>query len=468
MGGDDKIQMEVVLDTSKALGDVDKLAQATADKLRHNPAIDELFGDTPAKKSKDDVDRKEYLKRREKLADDERWNARYNTREGKAEVAAKRAFLKQQVTSGRERIAEGKRERYDASSYWYRVDQERGRRRREQLKEERRIVDAADRAAGEIGGRLGRAAGRAGTIGYAATAGAVAYGFKGTVEGNQFSNEMKLLSRELAGIFKPALQALTGMVQATRGALETLSPSQQNRIMNVGLAIGAGLLVNRVAGGGLFGGALSAVHQTLGGGLAGAARIGLYGGAAYAGYDMLRSGAMVRSAGTDPTTDYESRSAGFYRGMPREDRDRLLARHNARTNADMRESDSQEVGFLESINPLYAQFSGKRSFAGKMLSTMGVNPVDGSGVYTDRNRAVSIQRRMKLFGNDGEVEANDQKVKSADTVGFGALGSTADMIQESLAAQGGRNTESWPERIYWFLIGKFGGGVDLSLPEAAK
>ncbi len=116
------------------------------------------------------------------------------------------------------------------------------------LGREKEKVERAERRAGlnaqygRVGGaaayyadtKAARFAGGA-AVGIAGTAVAAAKGgFSGTVEGNRLALEFKLVSRELAGAFKPAIEIVTKALQNFRHWLEKLSPQRQNQLALVG------------------------------------------------------------------------------------------------------------------------------------------------------------------------------------------------------------------------------------------
>ncbi len=83
-----------------------------------------------------------------------------------------------------------------------------------------------------LGGAIGRGSL---ALGAGITAGAMS-GLSGTVEGNKLANEFKLINRELAGAFLPAVQAATGALRFLRKGLQSLGGGSQNALMAGGLA----------------------------------------------------------------------------------------------------------------------------------------------------------------------------------------------------------------------------------------
>ena len=100
-------------------------------------------------------------------------------------------------------------------------------------------------------GRIGAAAGNLATGAAATGVGTVsalaARGFQNTVELNRFSAEMQMLSRELAGVFKPFLTVATKAARTARVGLERLDRGGQNRLMWGTVGTGAALWAARSA-----------------------------------------------------------------------------------------------------------------------------------------------------------------------------------------------------------------------------
>lgn len=98
-------------------------------------------------------------------------------------------------------------------------------------------------------------------------------GFSGTVEGNRLALEFKLISRELAGAFKPAIDLVTRSLQNFRMWLEKLSPGGQARLMlgagGVAAYVGANMLKRSLVSLGILGAAK--VGETVGGAVGGGA-----------------------------------------------------------------------------------------------------------------------------------------------------------------------------------------------------
>ncbi|QEL17441.1 hypothetical protein [Limnoglobus roseus] len=105
----------------------------------------------------------------------------------------------------------------------------------------------------------------AATVATGGILGMVRAGLRNTVEGNMLAAQFTMLSRELAGIFLPVVQALTRRMQALNLWLSKLTIRQQDQLMHAGLAVGgvaaAGALAKPVIGPvvGLLGGAMKAV-----------------------------------------------------------------------------------------------------------------------------------------------------------------------------------------------------------------
>jgi hypothetical protein len=112
---------------------------------------------------------------------------------------------------------------------------------------------------GKVGGRLahiyGENAGAFARAGSAAATGAkyagagaaglTAAGFSGTVEGEKFSRELRLLSLELASAFKPLMETVTRGTRGLRRQFEQLDRAGQDRVQTVGLAAGGAYIGSR-------------------------------------------------------------------------------------------------------------------------------------------------------------------------------------------------------------------------------
>jgi hypothetical protein len=194
-------------------------------------------------------------------------------------------------------------------------------------REQSRIFELERRAQyesryGRFGGRLAYHAdafsrSRAGMVamaGGAAVGGLARSGFSGTVEFNRLQSEWQQISRELAGAFKPAIEAVTKGLQFLRKRLESLGPRGQDALMYGGGALAAYAGVRGIGMAGRFLG--------FGGGAAGgaAAAGGIPVGAAVAGGGLLAGGkSLLKKAGavgalltigeelTDPDGFYERR-----------------------------------------------------------------------------------------------------------------------------------------------------------------
>lgn len=73
-------------------------------------------------------------------------------------------------------------------------------------------------------------------------AGLAASGFSGTVEGNRFNNELRVLSLELAAAFKPLQESITELVRRIRKNMQDMNEQEQNQVQALGIA-GAGAAV---------------------------------------------------------------------------------------------------------------------------------------------------------------------------------------------------------------------------------
>jgi hypothetical protein len=152
-----------------------------------------------------------------------------------------------------------------------------------------------------------------GPMGVATAAGGAATamamrGFSGTVEMNRLNLEMLMVSRELAGSFRPAIEFATKALMQFRKFLEKFGESGQNAIMLGGLALGGlatvGLARMGIGGlrGMLGGGAAAAAatgvaaRSTLGAGLATPLALGAGGAAIGFGHEVVAGGAAFGAA----------------------------------------------------------------------------------------------------------------------------------------------------------------------------
>ncbi len=112
--------------------------------------------------------------------------------------------------------------------------------------------------------------GRAFGILTAGVAGLVYSGMRGTVELNALTLRFQLLSREIAGVFKPVIDGVIGTLDTLRGWLHGLSDGTKQLIMNMTLGAAAGLGIAKVLSGPLIGGiqmAVAGIGELIAGGL---------------------------------------------------------------------------------------------------------------------------------------------------------------------------------------------------------
>lgn len=186
----------------------------------------------------------------------------------------------------------------------------------------RQRADAIARYGPRLGALLGngtvQAAGRFGL--YAAGAGVATVGamarsgLSGTVEGNRMNLEAQLLSREVAGAFKPLTDGVTNATMKIRKWMESLSGTEQDMLMYGGALVAGTVALRALLGanafGALAGGAAGLAGRALGlGGAAGAgssaatlAAAGAGGAAAAGGRGLLARGAgfLARNASKVP------------------------------------------------------------------------------------------------------------------------------------------------------------------------
>lgn len=229
-------------------------------------------------------------------------------REQAGAIAAAEAAARKLNDATRQRIElEARRQAVASGAYGrdLRVQQTLRREQERVLELERRAQYQArfGRQAGYLAyqaDRLGRGpAGAAAVAGAATVTGLARNGFSNTVEMNRFNLEVQLISRELAGAFKPALDFATSALGKFRKFLEKLSPGQQDAIMYGGLAVagygayrGGRALLGGV--GGMFG---------MGGAAPGAVAAGAGGGGGLA-------AAMAAKYALTPAAGAEAAAAG--------------------------------------------------------------------------------------------------------------------------------------------------------------
>jgi hypothetical protein len=111
--------------------------------------------------------------------------------------------------------------------------------------------------------QLGGMAGRAGMGVGMGIAGLTASGYSGTIEGERFARELRVLSLELAAAFKPLMDAATGATQYVRKKMQSLTREDQDMVMRVGTAAAGAYVGSRI--GGVFGGRGRAIGALAGG-----------------------------------------------------------------------------------------------------------------------------------------------------------------------------------------------------------
>ncbi|HEY1191311.1 MAG TPA: hypothetical protein VGE74_26995 [Gemmata sp.] len=163
---------------------------------------------------------------------------------------------------------------------WSRQAREMGRLTREYEKL-RREAELTARYGGQVGGWLARhekllggaraAAGYAGAAALATGGGLVRQGFSGTVEQNRLGVEVKMLSREFAGAFKPVIDVTTKGTRELRKFMESLTPAGQNVVAFSGVALAAAAALRFVGAGGLV---RAGAGLLLSGGMSAAASVG--------------------------------------------------------------------------------------------------------------------------------------------------------------------------------------------------
>ena len=313
------------------------------------------------------------------------------------------------------------------------------------------IADRADRFRQSTAYRIGAAtATGVGT----AVAGAAMSGFSGTVEGNRLNLEMKLVSRELAGAFKPAIELVTKALRGLRERLEKLTPRQQNLLMLGGLGFG-GLAAAGLARFGLGGamgvarasltglGVLGGAAASAGGAAAGSAA-GTAAGAAAAG---AGAGAAARASLLSRAAPFAARAGGAaYAGYQAFDQIQDI-RSDPST---LRGIGRQSVrGFDFFAGGELARLAGYQSggpLGQAYDAVFGANPTRTQAASPEQSQAQQAERR---------------KVMIADA-GFETAGSARDRFTTALAMVDAGDANKTPttllEDIKSFLVETFGGG----------
>lgn len=147
-----------------------------------------------------------------------------------------------------------------------------------------RLGALMDNRAVQAAGRIGLYAAGAGV----ATVGAMARsGLSGTVEGNRMNLEAQLLSREVAGVFKPLTDGVTNATVKIRKWMEGLGETEQNMLMYGGALVAGTVALRYLLGANTFGALAGGVASAVSApgaflaanrrGIAGAAGLGLWG-----------------------------------------------------------------------------------------------------------------------------------------------------------------------------------------------
>lgn len=295
-------------------------------------------------------------------------------------------------------------------------------------------------------------AGTAVAAGLALSGSAIA-GFHNTVEGNRFTNELGQISRELAGVFKPTMEFLTEKLGKVRQWLSGLTVSQQDNLQYAGLAAAGGYgayktgaagavgsLWNMAKGGGPVSSGFGMTTMAAGSNAVAATRFAsaaalIYGGTR--GVDTLvrtgdarKRGHEIVSGGKFTTSEMAGMQdliQGYDATAPSE-RQAYLRRQNAAA--------------LEQQNQIQKNHD-SRTFVGMMASSIGINPWRSDGVDENLANTARLTQIRRMQGDDefqrtGVDPTNPyrRQVMSTDTVGFGGVGSAADLMQEEILKTG--------------------------------
>jgi hypothetical protein len=263
--------------------------------------------------------------------------------------------------------------------------------------------------------------------------GLTAVGIHKSVSGAQLENEIGGISRELANIFAPLVQRLTRTFRGLRDSMSKLTEQEQNNLMRTGLIAAGAVLLRKplMAAAGLAlpyaaagaGRLLGGATTMLGGGLAGAGRLGAIGATAYLGYKTYSTLSDLSASRREPVSDREFIRAGFTHRIGGDARNELIERHRREYNA--------EYGRLN-------QERRDRTWIGMGLSTLGVNPVNGTGAfgYSERIQALNRRARIIMDAAGGRDPGSRRQERFADNVGYGGVGSSSDALQEEMVRTG--------------------------------
>lgn len=361
--------------------------------------------------------------------------------------ASHRATLRYRVQQGRREIRERERLERDATREEQRM---KARMDRERIQEEKRvrreniaIENAAIRQDNAARKRrqqsIDAGMGLATKVG-AAVAATTMLGFRGTVEGQRFSNEMKMISRELAGVFKPTMDLITKSgAGRIRHWLQNLSETQQDILQYAGTAAAAIYIANKTGILHLTGAAIGGTARFAMNNPAMAKRIGLYGAAAYGAYNAYDT---VSSIGTNQQRRDAviNRGGDFTADELKANRDVFDAYNSAKDGAARSQLLKRMYMDAASQQKNAADMLEERTAPGMMFSTLGLNPLyETTGHkeahnYLMRMKMISRMMEDEEFARTGvdQTNPNRRRVMDASTVGYGGVGSTAEMIQEEM------------------------------------
>jgi hypothetical protein len=246
----------------------------------------------------------------------------------------------------------------------------------------------------------------------AAGLGLARQGFQGTVEQARFDQEMKMISRELAGAMKPVMEVMTKGAKIIRQTLERLDSGGQNVVAG-GLVAGAGLssawALRSLASGGMaarmlgMGGAGAA---SAGVGAAEAAAIGASGAGVAGG--ASRFGRVARVGGPAAAAAalaYEATQSDDYTRLRREGVSKIGSVFGS------------AVGGLTDLG--HTIFGGRNT----------VNPLD------EQRRKSDAEAAARNMGK-GEIGASDRRMVALTGGGFEESGSGFERIQNAIAGVG--------------------------------
>lgn len=259
-----------------------------------------------------------------------------------------------------------------------------------------------------------------------AAAGMVYAGFQDSTAWNRMTHEMGNLAREMAAIFEPIVGITSRAARAARTSLSQMSSRDQNRVLDAVAIGGAAYFARRplTIGASLLAGAFMRSP------VAAIMAIGAAGGIGAEVNARRRADQLSDAYGT-PAKPEEVDFYGY---------DRL--RHMA--YGDQRREINTEARRLRAAQTRLDQYMRSRSNWGLVFST--INPFDErAGRAEVASVQKEIDRRLEVLsalrwgrsiGGAGDTNPGRRMLMDASTTGYGDIGSTAAMLQETMLRTG--------------------------------